>query len=121
MSESMLEQVKRMAQGLSLDDRVTLVDELAPIAWGKKQPTTNTGSRNYCAGPGAESFLRTLTSIQRFMKSGMNGKKNSWTLPPERRHRKALTADESLRRGHARAFVVSHKLATTRRSSERGL
>ena len=29
MSESMLEQVKRMAQGLSLDDRVTLVDELA--------------------------------------------------------------------------------------------
>ena len=29
MSESMLEQVKRMAQGLSLDDRLTLVDELA--------------------------------------------------------------------------------------------
>src|SRR2546430_2668152 len=84
-----------------------------PAAWGKKQLTINTGSLNRCAGPGAESFLRTLTSIQRFMKSGMNGKKNSWTLPPERRHRKALTADESLRRGHARAFVVSHKLATT--------
>ena len=29
MSESMLEQVKRMAQGLSLGERVTLVDELA--------------------------------------------------------------------------------------------
>jgi hypothetical protein len=29
MSESMLEQVKRMAQGLSLGDRMTLVDELA--------------------------------------------------------------------------------------------
>lgn len=29
MSESMLEQVKRMAQRLSLGDRVTLVDELA--------------------------------------------------------------------------------------------
>jgi hypothetical protein len=29
MSESILEQVKRMAQGLSLGDRMTLVDELA--------------------------------------------------------------------------------------------
>ncbi len=29
MSESLLEQVKRMAQGLSLGDRMTLVDELA--------------------------------------------------------------------------------------------
>jgi len=29
MSESMLEQVKRMAQRLSMGDRVTLVDELA--------------------------------------------------------------------------------------------
>ncbi len=28
MSESLLEQVKRMAQGLSLGDRMTLVDEL---------------------------------------------------------------------------------------------
>jgi uncharacterized protein YoaH (UPF0181 family) len=49
MSESTLEQVKRMAQGLSLGERVTLVDEL-------------------------ESVLRALTSIQRFVKLGMSWK-----------------------------------------------